>query len=105
MSHFSLANLQAADGPQAAFEVKGNYYQLCELQPSLQGVSTRSLFATWDQSLPLLVRQAERVDAGDKDIRGTPPSAAQRSRFSPPPSRPAVGTCGDKRSGSFCRRR
>ena len=76
MNHFSLANLQAPDGPQAAIEVKGNYYQLRELLPSLQGVSTRSLFATWDQSLPLLVRQAERVYAGDKDIRGIPPSAA-----------------------------
>jgi hypothetical protein len=56
--------------------IKWSYYQLRELLPSRQGVSTRSLFATWDQSLPLLVRQAERVYAGDKDIRGIPPSAA-----------------------------
>jgi hypothetical protein len=39
MNDFSVANLQSADGPQAAIEVKGNYYQLRELLPSLQDVS------------------------------------------------------------------
>src|SRR5260370_9925872 len=76
MNRFSVGNLQAADGPQAAIEVKGNYYPICELLPSLQGVSTRSLFETWNQSLPLLAKQAERVYQGDKDIRGVPPSDA-----------------------------
>ncbi len=76
MNRFSLANLQAADGPQAAIEVKGNYYPLRELLPSLQNVSTRSLFETWDQSLPLLAQQAERIYQGDKGIRGIPSSDA-----------------------------
>ena len=79
MNRFSVANLQTADGPQAAIEVKGGYYLLRELLPALQGVSTRSLFAAWDEYLPLLANQADRVYQGDKDTRGMAiePSAAR----------------------------
>lgn len=78
MNRFSVANLQTADGPQAAIEVKGSYYLLRELLPALQDVSTRLLFAAWDEHLTLLTTLADRVYQGDKDIRGMAiePSAA-----------------------------
>lgn len=76
MHRFSLANLQTTDGPQAAIEVKTSYYPLRELLPSLEGVSTRSLLATWDQSLTSLVKLADGIYRGHTDIRGIPSSAA-----------------------------
>lgn len=78
MNRFSVANLQTADGPQAAIEVRGSYYLLGELLPALHDVSTRLLFAAWDEYLTVLTTLADRVYQGDKDIRGMAiePSAA-----------------------------
>ena len=66
MKHFTLATLQTDAGPQAAIGVDDRYHLLSWMEPPLKNATCKSVLQTWDLSMPLLQRFAEKLIADDR---------------------------------------
>ncbi len=65
MTIWTLATLKTPEGARAALGINDRYFILHDLQPLMQGTTSKQILQTWETSLPLLNALVEKVVADD----------------------------------------